>query len=462
MEIAKNSVKQILLGTGMLALWVVSGITIGSPLWRTMAPVYRSMELAARENDGGFLVGAAVWLVVNNAARAMLLYDGWFLSAEGLAGVTGRPWAGLALPLFAVPGCYLVSAFFHLPWVPHFGVPALLSLFSVLALHFLSRDVSRSGSRLVVQSALVSSMQWLDLLPALTPYGFGWGEQSMAVKELAVLMGRQNLLNTLCGFWFAINVGAALLLAQLFISYEKQLSQLRLLRSRERELGALRHQQTRARVFEELQYLVHDLKRPLTAVIGLADLLTLSKDQATVNHGRTILAAAERMDRMISEIRSPDSVHNVTVAELLQYTLTQVRALSWGQLVTVEADAEVKTVVLRVNLIRLSRALVNLLDNAERATRASTVPVIRLSAVKRCGTVELSVQDNGPGFLRPDKGQLSSWGSSGLGLKFVAGVVAACGGKLTQNTYPSGGMQFSLTIPGQNPAKGAVRKEERG
>ncbi|MFR5881070.1 MAG: hypothetical protein ACLUEQ_09825 [Cloacibacillus evryensis] len=91
-------------------------------------------------------------------------------------------------------------------------------------------------------------------------------------------MEKDYLLDVVCGLAFAFSALVAVLMTKLFVSYEKQLRQLQLLRQRERELSLMRTEQARLRLYQEMQYLVHDLKRPLTTVFGLADLLSISPD----------------------------------------------------------------------------------------------------------------------------------------------------------------------------------------
>ncbi len=433
---------RVTFGALMVVAWLITQL---DP--RLFVFVCSAIDQAVTLYDSGCLMLAAIKLVAVNAFRAVLLYNGWFLLAEGFALGLKRPAIAWALPLVALPASYVAAQYLHPASLFHFGVPALLSLAGIGAIRILSHGVSQPVYRLAVQSALVASLQWLDLIPLLTPYGFGWGELSMAVKGLSELMDFQRLLNTFCGVCFILNGFMALLLTEVFVGYEKRIAQLRLLRTRERELNHLRHQQLQARFFQEVQFLVHDLKRPLTVVVGLADLLGLSKDPATVSHSRAILSAAEQIDQMISEIRDPSRMRRLTVEELLLFTLAQVRPMAWGKLVTLDLEPSLAGLSLRGNLIRLSRALVNLLDNAHNATGGRQNPLIRIGAHRRGNGVALTVEDNGPGFILPRNSQGSSWGSTGLGLAFVRSAVQAASGTFAQEERPGGGLCCRIWIP---------------
>ncbi len=426
----------------MLFLWLLS-----QTIQFSFAPVYTNLYASVTLNEGGYILLAAMWLVLNNAMRAVLLYGGWFMLSDGVSVIFDAKRAAWVLPPLAIPVSYFGISFLHFPSVPHFGVPALITLVSVWLLQYITSDVKRAGYKFAVQAVVVFSIQWLDLIPLLTPYGFGWGELSYAIKHTSLLMEKDHLLNMVCMLAFAFSSLVAMLLTKLFVSYEKQLRQLRLLRQRELELSMMRTEQARLRLYQEMQYLVHDLKRPLTTVFGLADLLSISPDEATSNHSRAILSAAEKMDQMIGEIKNPDSVHEARVEEIINYTMAQVRALPWGASVSLDVPERLMGRRLMLNVIRFSRVLVNLLDNARHATENLPSPLISLRVkADGCGLTFI-IDDNGPGFIEPEDGKKSSWGSSGLGLDFVRNAVTGFGGTLGYERRAEGGLRCMVWIP---------------
>ena len=426
----------------MLTAWLVS-----QTIQFTFIPVYLNMSRAVSLDEGGYIMLAAMWLILNNSIRAACLYGGWFLLAEGLSEIFQSKRAAWLLPPFAISLSYFGPSLLHFPSIPHFGVPAFIALASVCALLYISRDVTRAGYKFPILAFVVFSIQWLDLIPALTPFGFGWGELSLALKNVAALMAWSYLLDAVCGLAFCSSAMLSLLLARLFVSYEKQIRQLCVLRSRERELMRIRTEQARMRLYKEMQYLVHDLKRPLTTILGLADLMSMSKDAATASHSRVVLEAAERMDMMIDEIKNPDAVRVASVDETIRYTMAQVRVLPWGASVAVDVPDAVEEAEIMVNVIRFSRVLVNLLDNAHNAAASSDSPFVALRAARRDGWVTFVVDDNGPGFIEPDSGVRSSWGSSGLGLAFAREALSALGGRLTYEPRTGGGTSCTVWIP---------------
>ncbi|HCD72127.1 MAG TPA: kinase, partial [Thermovirga lienii] len=112
----------------------------------------------------------------------------------------------------------------------HFGVPAIMGVLTVILVRFLTKDVpGRLNSALAI-SIMLFSFQWLDIVPALTEYGFGWGEISMAVKELAVLMDRKNLLDLLGIIAFLTVLSSGLITSELLVLSTLQIKSMQKIR----------------------------------------------------------------------------------------------------------------------------------------------------------------------------------------------------------------------------------------
>lgn len=101
------------------------------------------------------------------------------------------------------------------------------------------------------------------------------------------------------------------------------------------------------------------------------------------------------------------------------------------------------------------RAVLNLATNAARHARQR----IEISCVRQEGTIELHVDDDGPGipadsrqkifepFSRLDKSRTADSGGSGLGLAIVQRIAAVHGGQVRAEESPLGGARFILSFP---------------
>ena len=433
-------------GVFFLLLW-------GATLSIRQDAVFRFLGMAAETQDSGMLLAAAGNLVLINTARAVPLYLGWFMMGEGVSSLLAPRGKVLSwlVPLVAIPFCYFLPHLLSGLVAIHFGTPAVLGILTILALHVLSREVPGWGNRALTLALFIFSFQWLDIVPLLTSYGFGWGELSRTVKGLAVLLG-EGAVWVLNGaglvLFFSVFVGGVVT-AELLVNLGLRLGNVLRLRDQERQISALREEALNARSLRELQQLVHDLKRPLTAVTGLTDVLAADPDLASAGpHLEQIARAAATMNTMISEILYANVRRRVRAAEVLEYTMSQLSALPWKDRVKVESFLESPGgPFLRVNLVRLSRALMNLLDNANHATGHLDSPRILLEVRAGEHAVEFEISDNGPGFGNSSPGGNSGWGSTGIGLAFVREVAEAHGGNMTFRDTGQGGASVCLALP---------------
>jgi signal transduction histidine kinase len=326
-----------------------------------------------------------------------------------------------------------------------------MGVVTVILVRFLTKDVpGRMNSALAI-SIMLFSFQWLDIVPALTKYGFGWGEISMAVKELAVLMNRKHLLDLLGIIAFLTVLLSGLVTSELLVLSTLQIKSMQKIRKQERHLAQLREEHLKTRSSREIQNLVHDLKRPLTTIVGLLDVLENNPNfpQNHKKHLNVAKDAALGMNQMISEILSSSSRRVITIEEIISYVMAQVSPLDFHKHVRVVLGEKCKGKTVEMNVVRFSRALVNLLDNASRAAKSiEREPQILLEARCNENLVIFIIKDNGPGFDEiPSSYAGSKWNSTGLGLAFTNEVILEHGGNISMDNAPAGGGIVRIHLP---------------
>lgn len=432
-------------GVTCIAVWLAALQIKGSA-------VFHDLERFVLHDDGRYLLAAASTLVCLNTLRAVFLYIGWFNLGESLSYLSRRwkslPWI---VPLVAIPCCYALLPKVQDGLSLHFGTPALFSIVTVIVMQLMTREIEGWISRLLIIALLVFAFQWLDVAPMLSRWGFGGGELSSAVKDFAIAGEWDWVLDALSfGMFFSTGVGG-MAAAALLVASSQRNAHLKKIREREHEISALREEAISIRSHREVQQLVHDLARPLTTILGLADVMAERLQPGDLRrYAERVSQAGANMNQMINELLREDARQNVSVSALLEYVLSQISAFEWRHLVTVSADRNVLEKQIRINLIRLSRALVNLLDNANLAVREVGAKEIKLSATIDGADLLLSVADNGPGFSEnysPDSRGLSAWGSTGIGLAFVEEVAKNHGGSLVVANRPAGGAVVTFLLP---------------
>jgi signal transduction histidine kinase len=107
--------------------------------------------------------------------------------------------------------------------------------------------------------------------------------------------------------------------------------------------------------------------------------------------------------------------------------------------------------------LALGRALLNLVTNAVQYTPAGGK--VEISAARPDDSVEISVQDSGPGvapadaervfqpFVRLDAARVVEPEGTGLGLAIARSVVLVHGGTLTLESTPGAGSRFTVRLP---------------
>jgi len=208
----------------------------------------------------------------------------------------------------------------------------------------------------------------------------------------------------------------------------------------------------------------HDLRQPLNAIAGFAELLRDSGASAAARERqeflREIESNAERMDRMIVSLlqlaragRGPLKVTDVDMRALVDDVLRELAAgapikakIELGALPRARGD---------VDLLRL--VWMNLIGNALKYSRKRKAPRVRIGGEARGGRREYSVRDNGVGFDMRHVDRLfeafhrlptaAAFEGSGVGLAIVHRILRRHGGQLVPESAPGKGATFRFTLP---------------
>ncbi|WP_156362793.1 DUF4118 domain-containing protein [Xylophilus sp. Leaf220] len=219
-----------------------------------------------------------------------------------------------------------------------------------------------------------------------------------------------------------------------------------------------------------LAALSHDVRTPLTALIGLAETLRASQPPLSP-------AQAGMADAMVRQAQALHAlVHNLLDMARLQsggvhlrsewqsaeeVAGTAIRAAAaalGGQPVQARFPADLPLV--EFDAVLLERVLVNLLENAARYG----APPIVLSAEATADALRLSVRDHGPGLPAAVRGREatlfdkftrgapeSATPGIGLGLAIARAIVEAHRGRIAAADAPGGGAEFTVTLPRRPP-----------
>jgi two-component system sensor histidine kinase KdpD len=229
-----------------------------------------------------------------------------------------------------------------------------------------------------------------------------------------------------------------------------------------------------------LSALSHDVRTPLTALVGLADALALGKSPLAPAQREIASAIREqslRINEMVSKLLdmarlSAGKVEVKREWQPLQEVVGAALALLHAALACrpVQVDLAPDLPLVEFDAVLVERVLCNLIENADKYS-APGLPV-EVQAVSRGTSVEVSVCDRGPGlpadperlFAQFERGERESAKPGvGLGLAISRTIVEAHGGRLTASNREGGGACFTFTLPvGTPPAIEAETADEAG
>ncbi len=436
--------EKIVQGLFIALLSVLIQQVLKTPFWQVYVKIEESIIL----EDSGTLILAAAVLVVLNSAKALPIFVGAFRATEGLK-KTGGIGATLLAALMVIVFYSIIYGLQPGQW--NWGVPLVVFLFGIILLLVWGRGVLKSWHKIIIFSQLLMGSYWLAITPGLTFIGFGQDETSSSIKLVAQYLEADSALNFFSFAFFAPMLIIAIITMGLIDNYSKIIKHINAGKEQEKQMRKVRVAAAQARVLEELNALVHDLKTPLTTIQGLNSLLgmTGSSDKRR-EYAEKVEASVDNMNGMISEILYEDIRKPIKVASLINYVRAQIIPENLNQKFYFQIQEDLPE--LNVNKVRLARALVNVIENAIRATENKPDGEISITAQEKGTSIIFTVKDSGIGISEDDIERIWEPGfslnlSSGLGLTFVRKVIENHGGEIDISSEFGKGTKVIMSLP---------------
>lgn len=212
----------------------------------------------------------------------------------------------------------------------------------------------------------------------------------------------------------------------------------------------------------------HELRTPMTSIKGYAEALSdgVIEADGTAAAGTLIAGETERLDRLISDLldlartgavdfkyNPVDTdvcavAHDAAEAWILRCNKTQLNF---------DSEISAQSQMAKLDPTRLRQIIDNLMENAVRILPADSK--IKLSVSSRANSVELCIEDDGPGLTDEDievafePAALHSRYAgvrevgTGLGLALVGRLTSKMGGKAIADHSELGGAKFTVIFP---------------
>ncbi|MFZ6871540.1 sensor histidine kinase [Undibacterium sp. Di27W] len=213
----------------------------------------------------------------------------------------------------------------------------------------------------------------------------------------------------------------------------------------------------------------HDLKNPLTSIIGMSDLLRKLQqsmpEQQRQHYLERISNSGQRMMRIISNLLDVNALEtghlhlkmqNLDVSKILQDVAQQYTEMLKAKDLQVIMDIQ-DGVMVKADFDACVQIIDNLLSNAVKYSPLGKRIWLSVSNTPEFGVFE--VRDEGPGLSTEDQQHLfekftklsslptAGEHSSGLGLSIVKKLSEACGGKVHCESVVGEGCSFMVELP---------------
>ena len=216
----------------------------------------------------------------------------------------------------------------------------------------------------------------------------------------------------------------------------------------------------------------HDLRTPLTVLVGHADALASARPPlpaAQAEAAAVIRDEALRLSRMVSDLLDMARLQAGRVVlrkewqpldDVVATSVSAIEAgLPEGRRVAIHLPADLPPV--EFDAVLIERVLANLLDNAARHGRGAIA--VRARALP--GSIEVDVADEGPGLapgtetavfrMFEQAGAGHRHGGAGMGLAIAKAIVEAHGGTLRAGNAAPHGACFTIALPRGTPPPAA-------
>ena len=209
----------------------------------------------------------------------------------------------------------------------------------------------------------------------------------------------------------------------------------------------------------------HDLRTPLSVLVGLAESIRLTQPPPTDDQARLAGTLKEEALRMSVKVNKLLDMARLQAGKIqLNRQWQPLEEIVGSALMATAAPLAAHSVsavlpddlpLIEIDAVLIERVLCNLLENAAKFTPAGTH--ISISAAVRGSEVDVWVDDSGPGFPKGREEAIfekfergareSATPGVGLGLAICRAIVAAHGCSIHAENRAGGGARFVFSLP---------------
>lgn len=317
--------------------------------------------------------------------------------------------------------------------------------------HLFYREEPRFWQDSILYIQVIFAFEWLNIIPMMTRYGFGLTDIPASIKVASIYLGSESVLNLIGYAFFLTMMVSGLMTVAMFRIVERNITMAKENYEKEMALDAIRQKAINTRMHEEIHAITHDLKTPLVTIRGLNSLIAMSSGaEKIIEYTERIDNAATKMTDMISGFLYEAAKQVVTAESIIDYVRAQIPIENEGLEFTFNFGVDLPR--LHVNKVRVSRAMINIIENAIIVPTNFPTKKIQINTYRAGDDLVLEVIDNGVGISETRMQHIweigySSKETTGLGLAFVKQVIADNGGEVTIKSVVDRGTIVKILLP---------------
>ena len=212
----------------------------------------------------------------------------------------------------------------------------------------------------------------------------------------------------------------------------------------------------------------HDIRTPLTGIVGATDVLLKQDETLTPQQRRELLQSINEEAKWL--MRVSENLLSITridgenagvkktpelVEEIIEGSVSKF--LRHYQGIAVQVHLPEEPMLVPMDPLLMQQVLFNLMENAAR--HGETVKQIDISLYQKEDKAILEVADDGVGIahsrlehlfdgtLHPEEGREDARRDMGIGLSVCRTIVVAHGGSITAGNQKNGGALFRIALP---------------
>ncbi|WP_053219491.1 ATP-binding protein [Virgibacillus senegalensis] len=210
----------------------------------------------------------------------------------------------------------------------------------------------------------------------------------------------------------------------------------------------------------------HEIRNPLTSIIGLVQLLRQSNE-----HNKYLQIITDELERMKSLVNQfvllgkPTKLHktNSDVVQLIRNTVELMNSNARLNKIKMEFDSQENELVVPIDESQIKQVMINFIKNAIEAMPEGGLLLVRLQVHSEEKECQITIQDEGKGMTPEEVGRLGTpffttkENGLGLGIPICFDIVQAHNGFINVESEEGNGSRIHLHLPLEN---GRKRKKE--